>query len=60
MRAYYILQSKQIDELLRRTALGDRQPTKRLANMRELLGIRDAPELLRKLFMDKLPRMSGK
>ena len=55
MRTYSTPRSKQIDELLHRTALGDRQPTELLAHMRELLGTRDAPELLRKLFMDKLP-----
>ena len=55
MRTYSTPRSKQIDELLHRTALGDRQPTELLAHMRELLGTRDAPELFRKLFMDKLP-----
>ena len=54
-KAYSVPKREQLNELLYHTSLKDRRPTKLLAHMRELLGTRDSPELLEKLFMDKLP-----
>ena len=54
-KAYSVSMREQFNELLYHTSLGDPLPTELLAHMRELLGTRDLPELLEKLFMDKLP-----
>ena len=53
---YSVSRRKQIDELLYHTSLGDRRPTEMLAHMRELVGTHDSPDLLEKLFLDRLPR----
>ena len=45
---------KDIDELLYKLELGDRQPTELLFRMRKLLGEHDSP-VLEKLFKDRLP-----
>ena len=45
---------KDIDELLYKLELGDRQPTQLLFRMRKLLGEHDSP-VLEKLFKDRLP-----
>ena len=44
-----------MDQLLHAYDLGDRKPTKLLAEMSKLLRAKDSPVLLKKLFMDKLP-----
>ena len=55
-QAYSVSRRKQIDELLYHTSLGDRRPTEMLAHMRELVGTHDSPDLLEKLFLDRLHR----
>ena len=45
----------QLDQLLHACELGDPKPTELLAKMRKLLGAKDSPVLLKKLFMDRLP-----
>ena len=45
----------QLDQLLHVCDLGDRKPTELLAEMRKLLGAKGSPDLLKKLFMNRLP-----
>ena len=54
-KAYSVSKREQLNELLYHTSLEDRRSTELLAHMRELIGTRNSPELLEKLFMDKLP-----
>ena len=54
-KAYSVSKREQLNELLYHTSLEDRRSTELLAHMRKLIGTRNSPELLEKLFMDKLP-----
>ena len=53
---YLPTESERFDKLLYLTQLGDSKPSELLFNMRKLLGSDDNEPLLRKLFMDKIPR----
>ena len=45
----------QLDQLLQSCNLGDGKPTELLAEIHKLLGAKDSPVLLKKLFMNRLP-----
>ena len=66
LSSYQVLKQKLVDtftrsnddklhELLYDVEPGDRLPTELLCHMRDLLGRNNSPEILRKLFLDKLP-----